>query len=102
MRCQAVEPSHGEHADGGETWQPITKDGRTGGKFAKDILELVAAASLVHTFLQYFLASTHILFWNHITATRCDSVHPRLQVRSCPMGHVMLAPSSSRNARKGI
>ena len=38
VRCQAAEPSHGE------TWQPIAKDDKNGGKSAKEILELVAAA----------------------------------------------------------
>ena len=38
VRCQAAEPRHGE------TWQPIGKDDKNGGKSAKEILELVAAA----------------------------------------------------------
>jgi pre-mRNA-processing factor 6 len=38
LRCQAAEPRHGE------TWQPITKDDKNGGKSAKEIVELVAAA----------------------------------------------------------
>jgi pre-mRNA-processing factor 6 len=38
VRCQAAEPRHGE------TWQPIAKDDKNGGKSAKEILELVAAA----------------------------------------------------------
>ena len=37
-RCQAAEPRHGE------TWQPIAKDDKNGGKSVKEILELVAAA----------------------------------------------------------
>ncbi|KAN0112057.1 PRP1 splicing factor, N-terminal domain containing protein [Russula decolorans] len=38
VRCQAAEPRHGE------TWQPIAKDDKNGGKSAKEIVELVAAA----------------------------------------------------------
>jgi pre-mRNA-processing factor 6 len=40
VRCQAApaEPRHGE------TWQPIAKDDKNGGKSVKEILELVAAA----------------------------------------------------------
>jgi pre-mRNA-processing factor 6 len=37
VRCQAAEQRHGE------TWQPIAKDDKNGGKSAKEILELVAA-----------------------------------------------------------
>jgi pre-mRNA-processing factor 6 len=36
--CQAAEQCHGE------TWQPIAKDDKNGGKSAKEILELVTAA----------------------------------------------------------
>jgi hypothetical protein len=39
VQCQAAEPCHGE------TWQPIAKNDKSGGKSAKEILELVAAAS---------------------------------------------------------
>ncbi|KAF8483099.1 hypothetical protein F5888DRAFT_1844101 [Russula emetica] len=38
VRCQAAEPRHGE------TWQPIAKDDKNGGKSAKEIPELVAVA----------------------------------------------------------
>jgi pre-mRNA-processing factor 6 len=38
VRCHAAEPRHGE------TWQPISKGDKNGGMFAKEIIELVAAA----------------------------------------------------------
>jgi hypothetical protein len=60
VRCQAAEPSHGE------TWQPIAKDDKNGGKSAKEILELVVA-----TFALNMLSCStceYILFQNHIAA----------------------------------
>ena len=37
MRCQAAEPSHGE------TWQPIAKNDKNGGKSVEEILKLAIA-----------------------------------------------------------
>ena len=55
MRCQGAEPNHGE------TGQSIAKDDKNGGKSAKEILELVAAALHCST-------SEYVLFRDHIAA----------------------------------
>ena len=61
VRCQAAdsEPSHGE------TWQPISKDDKNGGKSTKEILDLVAATFALNT--RSCSTCEYVLFRNHIT-----------------------------------